>query len=297
MSEPDSLSQAMTCLEGLSVGDAFGQQFFIPGILETCSKDRLPPAPWHYTDDTIMAMAIIHTLKEQKCIDQDVLATEFTERYWRAPNRGYGAGAQQLLRAIHEGTDWRVATKDLFHGTGSYGNGAAMRVAPVGAWFADDENQVIEQARLSAEVTHSHPEGIAGAIAVALAACWIVQKNRNRHQMRNREFLPWIIERIESSEVRQRLEWAATYPLTTWPFTVASQVGNGMQITAQDTVPFCLWMTAAYFDQYTDAMWMAARNGGDMDTNCAIIGGLLALSNGPDAIPETWKHSRESLKW
>lgn len=50
------------------------------------------------------------------------------------------------------------------------GNGAAMRVAPLGAWFADDPAEAARQAALSAEVTHPHPEAVAGAIAVAVAA-------------------------------------------------------------------------------------------------------------------------------
>ena len=63
-----------------------------------------------------------------------------------------------------------VMTPRLFGGEGSFGNGAAMRVAPLGAYFADELDAVVEQASFSAEVTHSHPEGIAGAIAVAVAA-------------------------------------------------------------------------------------------------------------------------------
>jgi hypothetical protein len=60
---------------------------------------------------------------------------------------------------------------------GSFGNGAAMRVAPLGAFFADQPLEVVcNQARLSAEVTHAHAEGIAGAIAVAVAAALAWQK-------------------------------------------------------------------------------------------------------------------------
>lgn len=53
--------------------------------------------------------------------------------------------------------------KRLFYGQGSYGNGAAMRVAPLGAYFADDLALATQQARLSAEVTHAHAEGLIGA--------------------------------------------------------------------------------------------------------------------------------------
>ena len=55
-----------------------------------------------------------------------------------------------------------------------------MRAAPVGAYFADDVEKIITESRKSAEVTHAHPEGQAGAIAVALASGWMV---RNSHSI------------------------------------------------------------------------------------------------------------------
>lgn len=64
-------------------------------------------------------------------------------------------------------THWKDLSQQLFKGTGSFGNGAAMRITPVGAYFADDLEAVVKQAHLSAQITHSHPEGAAGAIAVA----------------------------------------------------------------------------------------------------------------------------------
>ena len=89
----------------------------------------------------------------------------------------------------------------------------------------------------------------------------------------------------------------ATYPLDTWAYTIASQVGCGNEISAQDTVPFCLWMAAAHLNDYSEAMWTAARVGGDMDTTCAIIGGIVAMSVGSEGIPADWKLNREPLGW
>lgn len=102
---------------------------------------------------------------------------------------------------------------------------------------------------------------------------------------------------MPKTEVRKRLEWAATYGFETWPFTVASQVGNGLEISAQDTVPFCLWLAASRIDDYAEALWIAARVGGDIDTNCAIIGGIVSLSVGLDGIPQKWRDCRETLQW
>jgi hypothetical protein len=85
-------------------------------------------------------------------------AQRLVERYQSEPFRGYGAGARRLLEDVASGGCWNTLSKQMFGGSGSRGNGAAMRVSPLGAWFADDVELTIKQAALSAEVTHTHPE-------------------------------------------------------------------------------------------------------------------------------------------
>ncbi|GAA2935451.1 hypothetical protein GCM10020221_34050 [Streptomyces thioluteus] len=76
----------------------------------------------------------------------------------------------RMLRLIREGGDWRELAASVFQGQGSWGNGAAMRIAPLGAWYADDPEQATHQAEISAYITHQHREAVAGAMAVAAAA-------------------------------------------------------------------------------------------------------------------------------
>jgi ADP-ribosylglycohydrolase len=150
-------------LEGLSVGDTFGERFFgLPeDALRRIAQRELCPPPWTYTDDTEMALSIVEVLRECGEIDQDLLAQRFARRMQFG--RGYGQGTYAILCALKEGRDWRALTQAGFRGMGSFGNGAAMRVAPLGAFFAEASVETVcEQARLSAEVTHCHPEGIAG---------------------------------------------------------------------------------------------------------------------------------------
>lgn len=289
----DRFLRACLSLEGLSIGDAFGQQFFMPQVASSARPGQLPPAPWGYTDDTEMAIALTQTLRECETVDQDVLARHFAECHEAEPYRGYGAGARQLLTGISSGGSWQELSREMFGGGGSYGNGAAMRVAPLGAWFADDVQKTIEQAALSAEVTHAHREASIGAIAVALAAGWAFRWEDEPAE----ELIPWVISHLEACEVRRRLEIAAKFPLDMWPFNVASQVGYGLEISSQDTVPYCLWMAAAFMDDYEEAMWNAVRVGGDIDTTCAIVGGIVALRVGPEGIPAEWKNYREPLAW
>ena len=289
--------RARLSLEGLSVGDAFGQRFFFPWVVERADRNNLPEPPWHYTDDTEMAMAVVEVLEQCGEVDQDALASAFVRRFAAEPARGYGSGAAELLKQIWRGENWRIASRGLFGGTGSFGNGAAMRVAPLGAWFADDVEETIRQARLSAEVTHAHPEGQAGAVAVALAAGWVWRRSAQTSSADPAELLPWVAEHLEECEVRKRIRRAAEFSREDWAFDVASAVGCGHEVSAQDTVPFCLWLAAAEMDDFCEALWVAARVGGDVDTTCAIIGGIVALSVGAEGIPDTWLRSREPLSW
>jgi ADP-ribosylglycohydrolase len=72
-------------------------------------------------------------------------------------------------------------------------------------------------------------------------------------------------------------------------------LGNGARISAQDTVPFCLWAAAHHLDDYQDALWTTVSGLGDRDTTCAIVGGIVAMSAGFESIPKSWLESREPI--
>ncbi|MEO5877046.1 MAG: ADP-ribosylglycohydrolase family protein, partial [Streptosporangiaceae bacterium] len=156
---------AHDALTGLSAGDAFGNQAF-PESWRVASPAF--PGSWAWTDDTQMACALLEVLERHNRVDQDALAVAFAERAEEC--RDYGMGARTLLDRVRQGDHWRTVAPELFHGTGSWGNGGAMRVTPLGAWFADDLARAAAEAGASAEVTHGHPEGIAGGIAAGVAA-------------------------------------------------------------------------------------------------------------------------------
>ena len=143
---PAGQALAVDALEGLSVGDALGEQFFARPRMAV--ERRVPGPPWPWTDDTNMALSILEILMEHGTIDCDALAVSFGRRYDRA--RGYGPSMHQVLRAIAGGEPWREITAAQFAGQASFGNGAAMRVAPLGAWFAGDVDRIVEEAHKSA---------------------------------------------------------------------------------------------------------------------------------------------------
>lgn len=290
------MQRALLSLDGLSVGDGFGETFFTsPAVIDRrLEQFDPPPPPWIVTDDTTMALSIVRCIKRYGHIDQDALAAGFAREYARDPGRGYGGTAHGILRAIGEGIAWQTAAGRVFDGQGSCGNGSAMRVAPIGAYFAEDLNRVIAEAKASAQVTHAHPDGQTGAMAVALAAAWMVRDRAHARQT-DQALIPFVLEQIPQTETYHRLKRALELPLELSPRTAASVLGNGSQVICSDTVPFCLWCAARHPTDYQAALWTTVSGLGDRDTTCAIVGGIVALRAGRESIPPEWLKAREPI--
>lgn len=170
-----------------------------------------------------------------------------------------------------------------------------MRAAPLGAYFAEHEISVlVEEARASAQVTHAHDDGQAGAVAVALAAFWLLNEFRSDKPV-SHEMIKFVMAHMPQTETYWRLKKALTLPLELSPKTAALILGNGAQVISSDTVPFCLWLACRDCQSLEEALWNAVSVYGDMDTNCAIVGSLVVLSAGLNAIPQEWLDSREAL--
>lgn len=290
----DRLERVRLSLDGLSIGDAFCAQFFRPNVYERYFSARTPPpGPWSYTDDTEMGLGIVEVLTRHGCIDQDDLARIFARRYTADIYRGYGPAAHTILQAIHEGTPWREAAKAVFNGTGSMGNGAAMRVTPLGAYFADDLARVQREADLSAEVTHTHAEGRAGAVAIAVAAA-LAWRWRDEATLEPTRLLRTVLEHTPVGQTREGLEAALALPPDTSIERAVRVLGNGSKVTAPDTVPLTIWLIDRQPRDLPRILWCVLEAGGDIDTIGAMVGGVVALF-APRSIPQAWLAAREPL--
>jgi len=289
-------ARALISLEGLSCGDAFGENFsvdFADSVGSPSEIRTLPSSPWRFTDDTLMACSVLSVLARRGEIDQNLLANSFAKNY--DSGRGYGSGMHCLLNRIRRGEPWREAAGDLFDGQGSFGNGSAMRVAPLGAYFADDLDRVAEQAELSSVVTHTHPEAVAGAIAVAVSAALAWNCRRLSSAPAPNEFLCSVLSFVPKSKVRAGIASASCMSPNSSVLEAVGLLGNGAEISAFDTVPFALWCAAKHLRNYEEALLSTARGGGDVDTNCAIVGGIVVMTTGTNGIPNHWLSSREQL--
>lgn len=297
----DRLKYAKRALHGIALGDCFGQSFFIPDEMacQRIKNREILNEPWHFTDDTVMAIGIYSILEKYGKIDQDELARVFAENYALDWHRGYGGTAHSILRSIGEGQNWQNVALEAFDGMGSMGNGAAMRVAPIGAYFADDLDKVLYYARASAEVTHAHIEGIVGAMAVAIASALFLNKKLGHYSEEGAAFLHDVADRLPESDTKYKILSAASVKKESNIDFVVSVLGNGIRLTAPDTVPFCLWCAAYFYSSVEEALWTAVSALGDRDTICAIVGGMVALF--ADELPQKWlrymEYPEKSVYW
>ncbi|MDP2339721.1 MAG: ADP-ribosylglycohydrolase family protein [Deltaproteobacteria bacterium] len=286
----------LLALEGLSVGDAFGERFFgtEPALRAPRAEKRVPPddggRPWRWTDDTAMSVSVVEELWTHERIIEASLAARFAASYRLEPDRGYGRMAHEILGELAAGVPWQEAAARPFGGTGSKGNGGAMRAAPIGVFF-EDVGVVVDEAIKSALPTHRHPEGIAGAVAIAIAAWSLAQDGHD-------DDMVWsdCILGTPAGKVSENLRAARALPSSSSAEQAAAIVGSGRAVLAEDTVGFCVWSALRGRSLgFEVALYETVRGMGDIDTNCAIVGGLLAVPLGTGSIPSTWRAKREPL--
>ncbi len=267
-------------LLGLALGDAIGApheggpiEKFVWGMIGKTREGKL-----RWTDDTQMSLDLSESLIAEGRVEPDDLARRFSQGYrW---NRGYGSGAAKLLKRIAKGADWREVNRSVFP-DGSYGNGGAMRVAPVGLFYSARPEQLAEAARLSAAVTHAHPLGIEGAVLVASATAQAVNSNDPA------EILKAATAHCELEPFKDRLEigraWLeAGQELV--PREVSRQLGNG--IAAAKSCVTAVYIAARFLSEsFEHLQAFVAACGGDVDTIGAMAGAVWGAANGVDSLP------------
>lgn len=227
---------------GAIAGDVIGSVHEFAGTKTTDFPILTPSST--FTDDTVLTVAVAHAILHQT--DYAAALKQFGRRY---PNAGYGGSFRGWL-----------LSPDL-KPYGSYGNGAAMRVSPVGFAF-QSLDQVLAEAERSASATHNHPEGIKGAQATAMAI--------------------FLARQGESKDaIRRRIEASFGYELGRSLDAIRPQYR--FNETCQETVPEAIIAFLESTD-YEDAIRKAISLGGDADTLACITGGIAQAFYG--AVPQ-----------
>jgi diguanylate cyclase (GGDEF)-like protein len=282
-----SIENAVLSLSGLSVGDAFGQSLHFPDADNLISRNELPPSPWSWTDDTHMALSVVEEMRQRNWIDQDYLARRMAWRYSTDPGRGYGDTTRKVLQQIAQGEYFRTISKAIHNG-GSYGSSGVSRAVPVGAFYSGMPAKAAREAPLATAITHIHPESLAGAQAVAVAASIAAIPVHST----GAKFLHEIIEYVTESRVRQTIKQITAIPADDLKSCLKYLCCDNFS-TSQTVVPFALWCAAHHLDDFKAALWATASGMGHSDTTCAIVGGIVALSC--EMVPSDWIAFREPL--
>ncbi len=287
---PDLRDRFRGALVGTAVGDALGAHFegwpLVPD--DELAAAEAATGEWAFTDDTHMTLVLARSVVEHGELVSEALAREFAQAWEAEPWRGYGAGPPQIFRRILKGEAWDRPAAEMFDGQGSFGNGAAMRAAPVALFGHPDVAAAVALARTQALVTHAHRLGIDGAgvqaAAVAVALAWDDPTDAAR-------FVSAVAGHVAEPEFRERLERAGDIGPAAGPRDVAVALGNGIE--AIEAVPAALACVVARPDSFAEAVRFAIRLGGDTDTIAAMAGAVAGALHGASAIPEPWRTRTE----
>jgi poly(ADP-ribose) glycohydrolase ARH3 len=276
--------------------DALGAPFEGATVVDPAAVDvwlKAPTSGLRWTDDTALTLALAeHLISTGGTVDQDTLATDLARTWAHDPNRGYGQGAATVLARIKQGMPWSQAAGELFNGQGSYGNGAAMRVAPIGLVPGLGLSAVAARARRSAAVTHAHPHAIDGA-AVQAAAVAITARSNPAAPINPDEFVACLAAHAHTPEFRKALQ--RIIPLLRQdpdPAQVAAELGN--DITATGSVPAAVAAFLRTPQDATAAIRFAVNLGGDTDTIAAMTGALIGARLGERSLPAAWQQRLEA---
>ena len=217
-----------------------------------------------YTDDSIMTMAVAYWLLKDPEHKYETLeeAMVMFAKNCPCPNGGYGEMFYIWLfmpwslkeicpKAFEDDYEPKYNSPMNRVAYNSWGNGSAMRVSAVG-WFFETLEETERVARISAEITHNHPEGIKGAQATA-AAIWMARNGKTK------------------LEIKSYIETTYGYDLDrTWEYL---NLRYGWKSSCQETVPEAI-IAFLESNSYEDAIRKAVSMGGDSDTLACITGGI-----------------------
>ena len=200
-----------------------------------------------FTDDTVLTMANALWLLEDETHSHERLANIMYDLCWKYPGRGYGGRFAHWIQSDHP------------QPYNSFGNGSAMRVSPVG-YYAKSLDEALELAKISAEVTHNHPEGIKGAQATA-AAIFLARKGKTKQEIRD-----YVTQTFGYDLSRTLDEIRPTFTFDE---------------TCQHTVPEAITCFIEGKD-FEDVVRLSVALAGDADTIAAIAG---SISSAVDDVP------------
>ena len=228
-------------------------------------------------------------------IEERCLGNRLASEFYKEPWRGYASGPPAVFRMVAEkGISYSEAAKLLFNGEGSFGNGAAMRMAPIGVFYHHlSPGDFYEKVKISAFVTHAHPVGIDGAVVQARAIA-IAFKSSPKEEFSYKYFIDELIDLSKTQEIKKKLRIVKALISQDSDHEKALMM-LGKSVAVHESMPFSIYSFLKYPGSFKDCLLCAVLNGGDRDTlgamACSISGAYLGLSR----IPEKWVKKIENF--
>jgi poly(ADP-ribose) glycohydrolase ARH3 len=278
---------------GSAVGDAIGELAFRYPDERQLRRQVNSADVLRYTDDTAMAMGVAEAILDGRGeLEPENLGRIFARNYAEEPWRGYGPGPPSIFRTVdREGCSYREAAGRLFDGEGSMGNGAAMRVAPVGIFYCGRPD-LRRQAERSAEVTHVHPLGRDGA-AVLAAAVGRASVMAPDEGLSAPDFAEQLADKAGSDEFTEKMEMVAHLAEeNAGPEAAAGELGTGVLI--HRSVPYAIYSFLSAPHSFERCLMHATLVSGDRDTIGAMAAAVSGAYLGESAVPDHWRQPLEN---
>lgn len=274
-------------LLGAALGDALGAPFEGAASLVQVNLEDLNSLAQssRYTDDTHMMIGIAQSLVECGRFDGEHMLSTFARLYAQQPWRGYGPGPPQVFDMVDRGIPWNEAASKLFGGEGSFGNGAAMRVAPVALFTRHELQQVTHLASNTSRLTHTHALAIDGAVTEAVAIA-VVLSLEDSASLSATRVTTSVADYLSTPQFKQTLKQIESLLPEPEPLQVVQSLGNN--ITALGSVPTALLAFLRSPDSFEEVVQFAISLGGDTDTIACMAGALAGARVGESGLPTSW---------
>ncbi|XP_041068648.1 ADP-ribose glycohydrolase ARH3 [Carcharodon carcharias] len=324
---PPSLSRFCGAMTGALLGDCIGGEFEgkelvrVQDVIEAVralEEQRQEEGSLVYSDDTAMTRCVAQSLITKQDFDEVDMAKRFAEEYKAQPNRGYGSGVIRVFKKLLSPNcnDVFKPAREQFKGKGSYGNGGAMRIAPIALAYPDIQD-VKKFAKKNAEVTHASSLGYNGAILQALAVHHALQG-----ELQKDKYLDQLIGEMQLVENDEK-SLSDAKDFHEFPYCnrlkkmkaflsrtdvskeeVVNELGNG--IAAFESVPTAIYSFLRCMDPDPEipekynglerTIIYSISLGGDTDTIATMAGAIAGAYYGKDDVPQSWQKSCEAYK-
>ena len=280
---------------GSALGDAIGELAFAYPDKEALCRQLDRMEEFRYTDDTAMSIGLAESITKKGYLDGQDLGDTFRNNFQKEPWRGYASGPPTIFSTVKRlGITYGEAARGLFRGTGSLGNGAAMRIVPVGLFYHESPD-LYEKASISAAVTHAHPIGIDGAAVQAKAVALAVQSDPE-DEFPTDQFMDTLIGFAGTPEMKEKMRSVQELiDAHASPPHAIEQLGRTVGV--HESMPFALYSFLRHPKSFEDSLFCSILHGGDRDTLGAMACAISGAYGGVNSIPDTWKQKLENRSY